>query len=481
MTGLLPHRAACWLAALALGSTAWPAFAGAAEVAVDFARTNGSIRPLHGVNLGPLCIRGTVDLSAWHRELAVPLTRLHDVVWLQADAVDVSTIFRDFRNDPAQAASYDFASTDDYLQSIRNVGSQIVYRLGESIEHTPRKYRVHPPADPEKWAAICLGIIRHYNDGWAGGFWHDIPYWEIWNEPDVRPAMWTGTDAQFLRLYEVTARAIKAQFPKVKVGGPGLGGTGDFVGGAFRPAAFFTNFLAHCRAHHAPLDFLSWHRYTSDPWDLPRRARAVRRVLDDYGFAASESHLNEWNYLPRDDWRPMLHEGQGTMREQWYQEMGGPAGAAFAVNGLMLLQDAPVDAANFYTGALDGFGLFNLHGVPKKVFYGIKAFRELLHTPVRVEPSGGDAGQLVILAGVNARGTQAAVLVSHFKTPAAPLRLTARGLPWKGPTRAEVFVVDETHNLDRTQTTDLRDGSLALDLQPPSVVLVRLHPASAGR
>ena len=46
-----------------------PAFA-AAELTVDFSQTNGVIRPLHGVNLGPLCYRGLVDLSAYHRELA---------------------------------------------------------------------------------------------------------------------------------------------------------------------------------------------------------------------------------------------------------------------------------------------------------------------------------------------------------------------------------------------------------------------------
>ena len=76
---------------------------GAAELTVDFSQTNGVIRPLHGVNMGPLCYRGMVDLSAYHRELGVPLTRLHDVVWVNYDAVDISTIFRDFRNDPALA------------------------------------------------------------------------------------------------------------------------------------------------------------------------------------------------------------------------------------------------------------------------------------------------------------------------------------------------------------------------------------------
>ncbi len=452
----------------------------ATVVTVDFSRTNGLVRPLHGVNLGPLCYRGVVDLSAYHRELGIPLTRLHDVVWVNADAVDISTLFRDFRNDPTQAASYDFRATDDYIRAITNVGSRIVYRLGESIEHTPRKYRVNPPPDPEKWAAICLGIIRHYNEGWADGFRHGIPYWEIWNEPDIGPAMWTGTEEEFLRLYEITARAIKTRIPEVKVGGPAVGGTGDFKNGVFQPTRFLTNFLARCQQRGVPLDFLSWHRYTADPWDLPRRATAMRALLDSHGFQKTESHLNEWNYLPHDDWHPLLKDGQGAAREKWHEEMGGPAGAAFATCGLLLLQDAPLDAANFYTGEIQGFGLFTINGVPKKTFYGFKAFRRLLDTPVRATVSGAKENQFAVAAGVNPQRTRAAVLVSQFQPSATPLALTLRGLPWEGPTRCEVFAVDAQHDLAsiRRDRFDGREPVLALEAKTPTVWLVNLRAAA---
>ena len=128
-----------------------------------------------------------VDLSAYHRELGVPLTRLHDVVWVNYDAVDISTIFRDFRNDPAMPESYEFAATDDYIAAVVKTGSSVLYRLGESIEHTPRKYRVHPPKDFGKWADICCAIIRHYNEGWVMCFTTD-QFWEVWDEPENQPA-----------------------------------------------------------------------------------------------------------------------------------------------------------------------------------------------------------------------------------------------------------------------------------------------------
>ncbi len=445
------------------------------ELTVDFQQTNGTIRALHGVNFGPLCYRGTVDMSAYHQQLAIPLTRLHDVPWVNAEAVDIHTVFPDFRDDPERPENYRFGPTDDYIGAITNVPSQIVYRLGESIEHTARKYFVHPPSDPKQWAAVCLGIIRHYNHGWAQGFKHNIRYWEIWNEPDVRPAMWTGSDEEYFQLYEAAAKAIKKTFPELKVGGPAVGGSGEFVGDSFQPSPFVERFLTYCREHQVPLDFFSWHRYTSRPWDLPKRALAVRHLLDASGFQGTESHLNEWNYLPNDDWGPLTREGQGVRREAWYEAMAGPKGAAFAACGLILLQDGSIDAANFYTGDVQGFGLFSFAGVPKASFYAFKAFRGMLETPIRVPVAGSIPDEVAVLAGVNASGNRAALLVSHFAGSTARFRLQLKPCPWTGPCQFQVSLVDAKHSL--TPVIRERRSSLSEDfdftLEAPGVALVQ--------
>jgi len=455
----------------------------AAEITVDFSKTSGIIRPLHGVNLGPLCYRGMVDLSPYHRELNLPLTRLHDVVWVNADAVDISTIFRDFRDDPAQAENYDFAATDDYLAPIVKAGSPILYRLGESIEHTPRKYRVHPPADFTKWAEICCGIIRHYNEGWAGGFRHQIRYWEIWNEPENQPAMWTGTDKQYFQLYEVAAKAIKARWPSLKVGGPSLGYTGEWKDGRFKAGDFLVRFLDHCQAHEIPLDFFSWHRYSGDPADYAQRARAIRQLLDEHGFTRTESHLNEWNYLPNEDWRPMMREGQGTVRERWSAEMRGPKGAAFAAWTLISLQDAPVDMANFYTAEVQMFGMFNFNGVPQKTFYAFRAFRALLDTPRRVHTPVCERGKVAVCAGLDVEGKRAGVLLSNFSTTGGLPELSLRELPWPGSTRFDLYLLDAAHDFELVRSGSVQgERQLVLpELTPASVVLLRLSPSPSLR
>ena len=120
-----------------------------AELRVDFSKTNGVIRPLHGGNNGPLNYGELVDLTAYHRELGIPFTRLHDSGWPYPDIVDIHAIFPNFDADPARPESYRFGPTDDYLRAITNAGSRIVYRLGESIEHAKRKRYVNPPPDAE--------------------------------------------------------------------------------------------------------------------------------------------------------------------------------------------------------------------------------------------------------------------------------------------------------------------------------------------
>ena len=444
---------------------------------VDFARTNGVIRALHGVNKGPLVGGGLIDLTEQHRALAIPFTRLHDCHWPNPDVVDIHAVFPNFSADPDRPESYDFALTDEYLAAIRATGAQIVFRLGESIEHTKTKRFVHPPKDFEKWTAICLGIIRHYNDGWAGGFRHDIRYWEIWNEPENHPAMWTGNDEEFLRLYSTAARAIKSRYPHMKIGGPAFGHSGQFVKGEFEPSEFVLKFLDRCRRDSAPLNFFSWHCYTDNPAELVSRAKAIRRLLDGRGFAGAESHLNEWNYLPGNSWKGLSKSSTPEARQEFYDQMSGAPGAAFIVSALLELQDASVDVCNFFHGEVGGFGLFNENGVPLKSFHAMQAFRSLLDTPQRVHTDGFVPGRIAISAGVDSRAGKATILVSNLRDSNENIRVELANLPWRSETIREVRVLDRARNLEVTETaTNTRGKTIDLRLKNPAVALITLQP-----
>ncbi|HYG73914.1 MAG TPA: hypothetical protein VEK08_02780 [Planctomycetota bacterium] len=445
-----------------------------AEFTVDCSKTAGAIRPLHGGNCGPLQYGDLVDLSAYHREIRIPFTRLHDCHWPTPDVVDIHTIFPNFEADPEKPESYDFRRTDEYIQSVLGTGSKIVYRLGESIEHTQKKYHVHPPKDAAKWAAICCGIIRHYNEGWANGFRHGIQYWEIWNEPENQPAMWTGSDDDYFMLYETAAKTIKSRWPDLKVGGPSLGHSLDKKDGRFVPGKFFKAFLARIKERGLPIDFFSWHLYTDDPAECVARSKAVREILDEHGLQKAESHFNEWNYLPGKDWTPFTRRGQGELRERCLAEIGGAPGAAFDAAVLINLQDSPVDVANFYKNDNHGFAMFSPNGVPLKNFYAFKAFSMLLDT-LRVEATGATASRAGILAGMNAARTELRILVSNFQERAS-IRLSTKNLPWDRA-RFELYLLDSAHNLERVRE-GLWDGGVNLSelFRPPSVTVLVITP-----
>lgn len=454
--------------------------AGDPVLSADFSVHAGTVRPLHGINKGPLAPGGLFDVIKEQKDLGVPFTRLHDCGWPNPYVVDHHAIFPNPAADPTLPESYDFRLTDEYIDAVIRTGAEPIYRLGESIEHTTVKRHVHPPADPEKWAAICLGIIRHYTDGWAGGFHHNIRYWEIWNEPENRPVMWTGTDDDYLRLYRTAATAIKKRFPALKVGGPSLGASGNFVGGRFVPTDFALRFLEMCRAEAVPLDFFSWHCYTAQPSELTARAGAIRRLLDSRGLTKTESHLNEWNYLPGNTWQPITRSGTPSGRQRHYGEMAGAEGAAFITTSLLELQDAPIDVCNFYHGELGQFGIFTEQGVPQKAYQALRAFQALVETPRRVETRGAVSGKLGFAAGLSTDGRTATLLVSNFTDPRSDFLVDWKGLDWTEGVTADIRTVEASHDSTtlRTEPITTIDAPLHLSLQAPAIALVRLRPGT---
>lgn len=418
------------------------------KITVDFARqpAQKEWRALHGVNNGPLLAGGVGDVTAAQTALRLPWTRLHDSHWPNPDVVDMHAVFPRPEADPALAESYDFGRTDDYLAAVAQTGAKILYRLGESIEHDRVKRYVHPPRDPAKWAQACVGVVRHCNEGWAGGTKLGITHWEIWNEPENRPVMWTGTDAEFFALYQATAKALRAHDPAFRIGGPGIGNTGNLEEGkGFQPSEFLTAFLRFCQKEQLPLDFFSWHCYTDEPRELVARAKGIRAVLDSHGFAKTENWLDEWNYLPAKNWTPLMGKSAPEAREQAYKTVAGPEGAAFLVSSLIELQDAPLDMACFYRGDAGPWGLFSEQGVPNAAYDGMLAFSKLRETPHRAPVTGANAEGISAWAGVAEDRRSVAILLA--KKAGFPFEVTLQfaNLPWGGATRVEISMLVAPH------------------------------------
>jgi xylan 1,4-beta-xylosidase len=117
----------------------------------------------------------------------------------------------------------------------------------------------YPPKDYDKWAELVYQWVLHSVARYGREeveTWH----WEPWNEPNI--GYWQGTMADYFKLYDYTADAVKRALPTAIMGGPHTTGPNWDVAEKFLRA-----FLEHClRGKNyrtgktgSPLDFIAFH------------------------------------------------------------------------------------------------------------------------------------------------------------------------------------------------------------------------------
>lgn len=394
-----------------------------AKIKVDFSKIIGKMKPVHAVGQPPIIGWSSDKLFHYLTEAGIPYSRLHDVGggFGGGKFVDIPNVFPDFNADPEDPASYDFTWTDPLITSLMDAKVEPYYRLGVTIENEVwrKAYRVNPPEDPEKWAKICAGVIRHYTKGWANGFEYDIKYWEIWNEPECtngRRVMWTGTWEQYLELYDVTSKLLKAEFPEIKIGG--YASIGFYALKEMNPEStwckdcqsyidLFLQFMQYIKDHNCPMDFFSWHSY-DEPKYTALYANYVAEKLKEYGYGHAEQHLNEWNCGP--------------------QNRDKACHAAATAGFLISMQNSPVDIGMFYDarcGTSIYGGLFNPMTLrPLKSYWAFPAFNELYRRKDQVEAES-DTEDLYVAAA--AGDPEGAVLIVNFRNETLDLELDLGG------------------------------------------------------
>lgn len=419
------------------------------NVSADFSKTIGPMKPVHGFNNASReCGYGPMleDFIA----LKPPFVRLHDTCGFYGGAhyVDIPNIFPDFSAPADDPASYDFTLTDLYIKPLVENGIKVMYRLGVTIEHAPKKYHVYPPADFNKWADICEHIVRHYNCGWADGYNWGIEYWEVWNEPDGiqenvepnGPPMWNGTAQQYYELYSITANRIKSMHPDVKIGGySSCYITGKFNGSCWEAgdASYFTDFLEYISGHKtkAPLDFFTYHGYLGKNYigKIETEYTFVKTTLSHYGFTDTEIHDTEWN-------TNIANGERAKDRTEYYVNMRNHKGASHAAAALFEMQRLGLDGAMFYDAQLWwSYGcLFEVPSLePTKTYYAFELFSEMYKQ--------GSACEIIADKGVYAcaaSGRKDILGLANTGESGIEIRLTLKGChSWK----YKIIVTDEEH------------------------------------
>lgn len=281
----------------------------ARTVSVDFSKKTGKIKPVSGVNSGPLFGADlSCDLTENYRELGIPAVRVADVEppYGGGRLVDIRNVFPNPELDERFPESYNFAPTDAYLSAIRAAGAEIYLRLGESRDPYEIKPRLRPHLPPEKWARVCEKIIDHYNRGWGCGFKYGIKYVEIWSGADS-PDGWCGTREEYFELYRTVACHLKSVFPKLRVGAYSSGGffaLNHYDASAEEKSyvSFLEEFLSYTskKATYAPLDFLSWECRAETPEELSLHSNYARSYLAQYGHKRAASVVSSFSLLPRE-------------------------------------------------------------------------------------------------------------------------------------------------------------------------------------
>ena len=181
---------------------------------------------------------------------------------------------------------YNFDTLDRSVDLILRTGAKPLM----NIDFKPRA--LYPKVDQdivepnswEGWEDLIFALVRHYQNRGAG-----IQYWEVANEPDIGESggcPYRFTPGNYLPYYQHTVAAILRADPAARVGGPALAN----VKSAILPALI--DFGAEGKA---PVHFVSWHIYSSEPAQVRQTITYVNGLLAGKPSFKPETILNEWN------------------------------------------------------------------------------------------------------------------------------------------------------------------------------------------
>ena len=423
---------------------------------------------------------------------------------LGADRVRAHAILHDdlgvYREEAGEPV-YDFSAVDRAYDRVLEIGLRPIVELSfmprdlaSDPDATVFEYDaiISPPRDWDRWGDLVGRLTAHLVDRYGID---EVRGWgfEVWNEANLE-VFWTGTEEDYLRLYDVAVRAVKTVDARLPVGGP-----------ATAAAGWITNFLDHVAETGAPLDFLTTHTYGNLPLDI-REALRVRE-LDGVEVWWTEWGVTPTHFNPVND---------------------SVFSAVFLLHGVKSVQGR-VEALAYWVVSdhfeelgraprllHGGFGLLTVGNLRKPRWWALALAEELGTDRVAHELHGDGAEALVDAWATRAAAGGLDVLLwngtlDQSKAGGDPLldrtvRVTLDGLA-PGRYTATLARVDEQHSnlaalwrdeadwpdavgwerlraadrLDEEALADLDagdgSGALAIELPMPGIARLRLRPA----
>jgi xylan 1,4-beta-xylosidase len=341
---------------------------------------------------------------------------------------------------------YSFFNADQIVDFLLSIGMKPFVELSfmptalASGKKTVFDYQanVTPPKDYKQWANLIGNLVSHWVDRYGLAEVRDW-FFEVWNEPNLR-AFWTGTQRDYFKLYRYAADAIKRIDQSLRVGGP-----------ATAKSEWIEEFLNFCERNNVPADFISTHQYPTD---------ALGNEDDDTELQLFGSQRGLMREMAQDTRR--LSNGKPVYYTEW-NSSSNPRdplhdesyAAAFAVSTIMETKGL-VEGYSFWTFSdifeenyfpsipfHGGFGLLNLHGIPKPTY---RAF-ELLHG-VGTEQLLVDGLHETVDCSVIRKDTGLTVVLTNHTTPGHSIeseQIDLRLNTAAKPSEAHIQRIDREH------------------------------------
>jgi xylan 1,4-beta-xylosidase len=310
------------------------------------------------------------------------------------------------------------------------------------------KGNVTPPKDYIQWGRLVKRFAAQMVETFG---LDEVRRWhfEVWNEPDLS-YFWTGSQADYFRLYAESAKAIKSVDAELKVGGPATSG-----------CKWIRETLDFCKGERLPLDFISTHHYCTEsglgidgqtketrwgggPQRMYDSVAGVHKAVDSSAFPKAEVHFTEWNATP-------VH-GDRFGKDSEFT-------AAFVLGTLKKVSGL-VDSYMFWTVSdifeesglsikpfTGKYGIVNFDGVPKPVFHAFRWMamlydEEITGTPDWCRVTRGPKGELRVLAW-NLPEVEKMDLTGEWTLKAIPRKENLLLKPLRGRFKVVAHGVDE--------------------------------------
>ena len=437
------------------------------------------------------------DLAIVHRECGFKYIRFHGLL---QDELGVYHEGRD--GEPI----YNFQYIDTLYDAILNTGMKPFVEFG----FMPRALasgnktifwwngNVTPPKDYDKWGALIRELVQHWTKRYGTD---EVKQWyfEVWNEPNLE-GFWSGTQAEYFKLYSVTSRAIKSISNDYRVGGPATAGN-----------AWVPETIDFAFKNQLPLDFITTHDYGVKGIGLDERGVQKLQLIGEAGaiidnvrgsranIAKSAMpklplHYTEWStsYSPRDP----VHDSY-VSAAYILSKIKGTEGYADSMSYWTFTDnfEEPGPVPNPFHG---GFGLINFQGLRKPSFYAYQFLNRLGDT----ELISSDKDSWICKS---ANGVQ--ILFWNFTSPvtsesnqkfytkdvpardAGPLRVLVKGLPAGSYTQriyrvgyqindvyADYLRLGSPQNLTRGQVNELAQKNDGRAVSTSQIIIGRAKP-----